>query len=209
MGCLPTPTLTPTTNLQRPTSHLRERRHLLRVLTPEDSDGKRSTDVARHGAVRVRQGSTRPPSCLPDLREMSTANQKREAVAEYKAGLASASVGQAVVASSGVPRLPRAGTPDEPHEHRARGGGEPTQACPACIARTLSRKEMESCPKARKALDAEWESLRFLKRPHPIKGLGAWDEDSVMEADHVRAGARQMGHTVHVGRICELCHERH
>ncbi len=30
---------------------------------------------------------------------------------------------------------------------------------------------MDSCPRARKALDAEWEKLRFLKRPIPLKAL--------------------------------------
>ena len=49
--------------------------------------------------------------------------------------------------------------------------------------------------------------LRFLKRPHPVKGLGAWDESRVMEADHVRAKVRQEGNVVHFGRSCEFCHE--
>jgi hypothetical protein len=51
---------------------------------------------------------------------------------------------------------------------------------------------MESFPKAGKALDAEWEKLRFFKGPHPVRGLGAWDEDSVTEADQVRSRARQI-----------------
>ena len=50
--------------------------------------------------------------------------------------------------------------------------------------------------------------LRFLKRPHPVKGLGAWDEGNVREADSVRAKARQEGNTAHFGRIFKLCHER-
>ena len=50
--------------------------------------------------------------------------------------------------------------------------------------------------------------LRYLKRPHPVKGLGAWDEGNVREADSVRAEARQNGKTVHVGRTCELCREK-
>ena len=58
------------------------------------------------------------------------------------------------------------------------------------------------------ALGAEWEKLRYLKRPQPAKGLDAWDEASVTEADEVRSRARQMGETVHFGRICELCHEK-
>ena len=67
---------------------------------------------------------------------------------------------------------------------------------------------MTSCPRARKALDAEWEKLRFLKRPHPTKGVGALDEGNVREASSVREEARQAGKTVHFGRIVELCHEK-
>jgi hypothetical protein len=67
---------------------------------------------------------------------------------------------------------------------------------------------MESCPKARKALDAEWEKLRFLKRPFPTKGTGAWDEGNVREASAVRKEAQQSGKVIHFGRIVELCHEK-
>ncbi len=71
-----------------------------------------------------------------------------------------------------LPRLPRESeAPREPHRER-----NATWHPPGCIARRLSKREMEACPKARKALDAEWEKLRFLKRPSPVKGEGAWDE---------------------------------
>ena len=56
-------------------------------------------------------------------------------------------------------------------------------------------------------MDAEWEKLRFLKRPHPVKGVGAWDEGNVREASSVREEARQAGNTCHVGRIVELWRE--
>jgi hypothetical protein len=79
---------------------------------------------------------------------------------------------------------------------------------PGCSARKLSKKEMASCPRARKALDAEWEKLRFLKRPDPGKGVGAWDEGNVREASSVREEARLAGKTVHFGRPVELCHEK-
>ena len=65
---------------------------------------------------------------------------------------------------------------------------------------------METCPRTRKALDAEWEKLRFLKRSHPTKGVGACDEGNVREAGSVREEARQAGNTVHLGRIVEYCH---
>jgi hypothetical protein len=50
--------------------------------------------------------------------------------------------------------------------------------------------------------------LRFLKRPHPVKGPGAWDEGNVREADSVRAKARQDGNTVQFGWIYEQCPEK-
>jgi hypothetical protein len=67
---------------------------------------------------------------------------------------------------------------------------------------------MDACPKARKALSAEWEKLRFLKRPHPVQGQGAWGEGNVREASSVRDAARAAGNTVHFGRIVEPCHEK-
>jgi hypothetical protein len=89
--------------------------------------------------------------------------------------------------------------------HRERNG---TRHPPGCIARKLSKKEMDACPKARKALNAEWEKLRLLKRPHPVQGQGAWDEGNVREASSVRDAARAAGNTVHFGRIVEPCHEK-
>ena len=83
-----------------------------------------------------------------------------------------------------------------------------TQHPPACIARKLTKKEMSTDPRAKIALDAEWEKLRFLKRPHPTKGHGAWDEGNVREAAAVRKEAQNRGDTVHFGRIVELCHEK-
>ena len=101
-----------------------------------------------------------------------------------------------------IPRLPgEFETLREPHRERN------TWHPQGCIARTLSKKEMDACPKARKALYAEWEKLRFLKRPDPVKGFGAWDEGNVREASSVREEARQADKTVHFGRIVELCHD--
>jgi hypothetical protein len=50
--------------------------------------------------------------------------------------------------------------------------------------------------------------LRYLKRPHPTKGFGAWDEGNVREASAIRKRAQIAGETVHFGRIVELCHEK-
>ena len=103
-----------------------------------------------------------------------------------------------------LPRLPREFEAlREPHRER-HGSWHP----PGCIARKLSKREMDACPKARKALVSEWEKLRFLKRPSPVKGEGAWNEGNVREASSVRDAAHAAGKTVHFGRIVELCHEK-
>ena len=138
------------------------------------------------GGVRSRKGSTRPPTISPELWQLHTARKKKAAIAEYLAGLAAASAAAAAVAAAapgvasvgagpvceGVPRLPRQFPTSLVEPHRDKN----TEHSPCCIARKLSKGEMTSCPRARKALDAEWETLRFLKRPHPTKGVGAWDE---------------------------------
>ncbi len=92
-----------------------------------------------------------------------------------------------------MPRLPRIDGPAEPEAHREKTANEPTRVYPCCIARKLSKPEMESYLKAKKALDAEWEKLRFLKRPHPTEGVGAWDEGNVREASSVRREVQQAG----------------
>ena len=107
------------------------------------------------------------------------------------------STAYALAANVVIPRLPLDDEPDEKEPHREKNTWHP----PGCIARKLCKREMESCPRAKKALDAEWEKLRFLKRPHPTKGVGAWDEGNVREASSVRREAQRMGKTVHFGRI--------
>ena len=142
---------------------------------------------------------TTPDHPLRTLAEI-VPEEEEHALAEYEAELAAAAASSSAAPAiflDAVPRLPLDDGPDEKEPHRDRKTWHP----PCCIARTLSRKEMESCPKARKALDAEWERLRFLKRPHPTKGVGAWDEGNVREASSVRKEAQQAGKTVHLGRI--------
>ena len=138
------------------------------------------------GGVRTRKGSSRPPTISPEIWQMHSAKRKKEAIAEYLAEIAIASASDAAVATAvpgvasaeagpareDIPRLPRQFKTTLVEPHRDKTAWHP----PCCIARKLSKGEMTSCPRARKALDAEWEKLRFLKRPHPTKGVGAWDE---------------------------------
>ena len=170
-------------------------------------------------SVRLRKGSTRPPGIPPELWQRISSKRKQIAIAEYEQELADARnahadappasvVAPAVTATiarrsstedsdSYVPRLPLQSEPDAEEPHRDKSAWHP----PCCIARKLSRKEMTTDPKAQKALDAEWEKLRFLKRPHPTPGVGAGDEGNIREAASVRKEAQRECRTVHFARI--------
>ena len=91
-------------------------------------------------------------------------------------------------------------------EHREKLPSYPSWF-PIAVARKVSRSEYISVPEA-KAVDAEWEKLRKLKRPNPKdQGRGAWAEEVVREEADVREEARVGKFKVHFGGIAELCHE--
>ena len=118
----------------------------------------------------MRKGTTRPPTIPPELWQKHSQKRKLQAIAEYEEELAAAaaasaaavgttlpkgrlphSMAYALAATVVIPRLPLDDEPSEPEPHREKNTWHP----PGCIARKLSKKEMESCPKAKKALDAE------------------------------------------------------
>ena len=66
---------------------------------------------------------------------------------------------------------------------------------PLAVARKVGRKEVESVPEARAAVDKEYDKL--LNAPHPDgKGKGVWDMDSVKEKKTVKREAERLGLTV-------------
>ena len=67
------------------------------------------------------------------------------------------------------------------------------------VARLVPRDEVARTPKAKAALDAEWERLR---------AKGTWDEVRVQECRKVIGEAHRKGETVHLGRIFEACYEK-
>ena len=67
------------------------------------------------------------------------------------------------------------------------------------VARLVPRDEVSRTPKAKAALDAEWERLR---------AKGTWDEARVQECRKVVSEAHRKGETVHLGRIFEACYEK-
>ena len=65
----------------------------------------------------------------------------------------------------------------------------------ACVARSLTMKEMTSHAAGRAAQDSEWSRLRK---------AGAWNESGVREWAQVSAEAKRTGRKHHVGRVFEV-----
>ena len=69
----------------------------------------------------------------------------------------------------------------------------------ASVARLVTKDEISKNPKAKAALDKEWQNL---------KNKGVWDEARVRECRDKVSEARRKGETVHLGRIFEACYEK-
>ena len=69
----------------------------------------------------------------------------------------------------------------------------------ASVARLVTKDEISKNPKARAALDKEWQNLQ---------NKGVWDESRVRECRDIVSEARRKGETVHLGRIFEACYEK-
>ena len=69
----------------------------------------------------------------------------------------------------------------------------------ACVARSVTKREALSNPKAKASLDKEWDKLR---------SQGCWNENLVREWSDVAAEAKRKGITYHVGRIFDICVEK-
>ena len=69
----------------------------------------------------------------------------------------------------------------------------------SAVARLVPKDEVRKNPKAKAALDKEWENLRT---------KGVWDESRVKECKSIVEEARKKGETVHLGRIFEACYEK-
>ena len=87
-------------------------------------------------------------------------------------------------------------TGDHPHQERLPEYPWPINAC---VARPVGKKEIQENPKAKAALQKEWDRLRQ---------AGCWDETKVRSWREVAAEARQKGETHHVGRIFAICVEK-
>ena len=97
------------------------------------------------------------------------------------------------VMHSDIPEMPLRSTP---YIHRSH---DQTVFCySACVARPVDRKERLANPKAKAALDKEWNKLIT---------QGCWDYATVREWSDVSAEARKTGAVAHVGRIFDICVE--
>ena len=91
------------------------------------------------------------------------------------------------VMHSDIPEMPLRNTP---YIHRS---NDQTVFCySACVAPPVDRKKRAANPKAKAALDKEWNKLIT---------QGCWDYSSVREWSSVSAEARRTGAVAHVGRI--------
>ena len=70
----------------------------------------------------------------------------------------------------------------------------------ALVARPVKPAEIASNPRAKKAVDEEWEKLRKIT---------TWKEKEVREYDDVVKEAKGKSKEVHFGRVFSLCHEKH
>jgi hypothetical protein len=69
----------------------------------------------------------------------------------------------------------------------------------SAVARLVPKDEIRKNPKAKAALDKEWENLRT---------KGVWDEPRVRECKSIVEEASRKGETVHLGRIFEACYDK-
>ena len=99
------------------------------------------------------------------------------------------------VMHSDIPEMPLRSTPYINRSH------DQTVRCySACVARPVDRKERVANPKAKAALDKEWNKL--ITR-------GCLDYATVREWSDVSAEARKTGAVAHVGRIFDICVEKY
>ncbi len=132
------------------------------VVPAGDTRGSGLESFPGRGPIRKYKGSTRPPTTPSELWQGMSKKRQKKAIAEYKEELAAAAVTGAAapaVVHDAVPRLPLDGEPDVQEPHRERNVRHP----PCCTARKLSRKEMESCPNAKKGLGRRMGKTTFPK----------------------------------------------
>ena len=83
--------------------------------------------------------------------------------------------------------------------HRTKHPSIPFNLFNACVAKPLTRKEWKAHPKAKQAVQDEWDKLRA------TPGGGCWDEDHPMELRDVLRLAREAGEEAHWATLFELC----
>ena len=101
-----------------------------------------------------------------------------------------------------APRMPCATARPSAHREKTSAHG----LFNACVARPVKPAEVKTNPKARAAMQTEWERLRKVKRPDGTHGV--WDEAAVQEWSAVRASARRIGKKINVGLVFGIVVEK-
>ena len=78
------------------------------------------------------------------------------------------------------------------------------------VATKVSRKDWMKIPKAKAAMDKEWDKLINCPRPDPRdKEKGVFDMASVQELSAVKAEAKRSGTKMHHGHLAQMCTVKH
>ena len=93
-----------------------------------------------------------------------------------------------------------------PYKHREKLVAD-TFHFPLAVARKVKRQEIEREPKAREAVDTEFNKLATQSHPDG-KGHGLWAIKIVREKRDVRWEANKMGIVVFFAMIAELCFQK-
>ncbi len=115
--------------------------------------------------------------------------------------------GMAKVRNSTTPAFPcQMKDPTVPNKHR-QNLVTSTDSLPLAVARKVKRQEIEREPKARAAVDLEFQKLATQSHPDG-KGHGVWDIKSVREKRDVRWEANKANIVVFFAMIAELCFQK-
>jgi hypothetical protein len=96
--------------------------------------------------------------------------------------------------SNTTPRMPLR---TKPYAHRSPING--SFVYPACVARSVTKKEAKATPKAMEALDKEWNKLHKQT---------CWDLSRVCEWKPLAMKAQVSGKKLHIGRVFDICVEK-
>ena len=139
-----------------------------------------------NGRVTRKQKSARPANIFPEVWQMMTSKQKKDAIEHQAKQDAPAD------APAPAPVMPCIGKESKKWRHRQKVGVEYPHAGLAMVARAVKAKEVQTNAAAQAAMRKEWNALREMR---------AWEEDKVVEWDEVRRTTKAANSRAHVGFV--------